>query len=93
MKVFKYRLMGVGIDSVVEMPEGSRIICVDIQGLIITLWALVDPIAQIEKRIFVTIGTGGTVPDRGVYIGTCFQRTPTSMFPNGFVWHIFEVVK
>ncbi len=90
MKVYKYAIPRTA-DSWVEMPEGAKILCVDEQDDLIVIWALVDPKAQKEKRHFSIVGTGWDTRDGLVYIGTVFSRNPATGFPNGFVWHVFEV--
>jgi len=65
-----------------SMPAKARIVSVQMQGEIPTLWAEVNTDAPIEKREFVIYGTGHH-QDGGHYVGT-FQSPP-------FVWHLYEI--
>lgn len=67
-----------------EMPEGARVIAVQSQGDVATMWAIVDPDVPKVQRVFYVVGTGRPLPTTGEfqYIAT-FQLPP-------FVWHIFE---
>lgn len=89
MRVYKYKVEKHKPD--VEMPKGAQILCIDYQDGAPTMWAMVDRDADTETRRFHVIGTGWDVPEGGVYRGTCFEREATTGFPNGFVWHIWEV--
>ena len=89
-KVFKYRLTTP--KTTVEMPAGAEILRIDLQQGVPTIWALVDPdeTASVERR-FDIVGTGWDVPEDSVYRATYFDREGDDLFPNGFVWHVFEV--
>lgn len=66
------------------MPRGARVLTVQLQNGIPTVWAAVDPTAPVEPRPLVVVGTGNLLPnDAGPYIGT-WQADP-------FVFHVFEV--
>ena len=69
----------------VEMPEGAKILTVQMQGQTLCLWALVDVEPELPKqnREIEIIGTGNQIieaPRR--YIAT------TQCGP--WVWHVFE---
>lgn len=82
-KIFKYELPIIGLNQI-QMPVGSKLLCVQMQGDVICLWALVDPDRlNWEVRIMV-IGTGHEVESNLHYIGTVQQLGGT------IVWHIFE---
>lgn len=70
----------------ITMPKGAEMLTVQRQGETACLWAIVDPDADKERRVFEAFGTGQHMhEDMGVsrkYIGT-FQVPP-------FVWHVFE---
>ncbi|MEE9451060.1 MAG: hypothetical protein V3V72_13505 [Ignavibacteriaceae bacterium] len=75
-------------DQKIEMPVNAKILTVQSQDEIPCLWALVDPSAKKEIRLFEVFGTGHPVGyDMGVnrnYIGT-YQ------LQNGaLVFHVFE---
>ena len=69
----------------VQMPVNAKVLHVDIQNSMITLWALVDLSNSIEKRYFSVYGTGFEILKEGCYIGTVKDGT--------FVWHVFEDIR
>ncbi len=82
-QIFKYPLTEP--IQVVQMPAGSQVLCVQVQGLHPTLWALVADNKTKEARKFEVIGTGNHFDYQGkTYIGTVQK--------SGLVWHIFENV-
>ena len=85
MEIWKYKLELMS-SKVIEMPYGAEILCVQMQGQSICLWAKVDPKARVGKREFVVIGTGHAFSDTfvGRYIGTV--QTEGGLF----IWHVFE---
>jgi len=77
----------------VRMPEGAKILTVQIQGETPTLWAEVDTDGVPEERLIEIVGTGNPMAyDMGNvlalevvernYIATIQERV--------FVWHIYE---
>jgi hypothetical protein len=68
----------------IEMPQGARILTVQMQGDTVCLWACVDPNAPQVARRFVALPTGAYAEDisQQSYLGTV-QRS-------GYVWHVFE---
>jgi len=86
--VFKYPLSGVRTE--IELPEGAQVLCVNTQQndaeVSVFLWALVDPDAPPEWRVFEIVGTGialdSTAPE---YLGSL--TLPTSL---PLVLHVFE---
>lgn len=78
--IWKFEL-GFG-KSTIEIPEGAKILTMQDQGGVLHLWAAVNPDADLEKRHFVTVGTGGVINEGLEYIGT-YQES-------AFVWHVFE---
>lgn len=71
-----------------EMPQGARILTVQMQYNEPQLWALVDKMAPREPRLFRLAGTGHPIDDpRLNYIGTI------QMMEGQLVWHIFEIPK
>ena len=68
----------------IAMPEGSRVLAVQMQGENPTLWALVNPRCAIQSRFFRIYGTGHGIPEPpGNYIGTVQDA-------RGLVWHVFN---
>lgn len=73
-----------------DMPQGARVLTVQSQGGQAYLWALVDPGAERDRRVFRTCGTGESLSgDPGEYVGT-FQISPTSSGIASLAFHVFE---
>ena len=88
--IYKYPLE-IGSTSHITMPKYAKILCVQMQHNVPTIWALHhDEAAEpdYETRTFRVVGTGELVPDdynedKAAYIGTVQDGQ--------YVWHIFEV--
>lgn len=73
-----------------EMPKGAEIVTVQIdqKNNHPTIWAIVDPNAELETRYFELFGTGFPIYDD---IGIERKYIGTYQYQNGeFVGHIFE---
>jgi hypothetical protein len=84
-KIFKYEL-NIEDDNSLVLPQGYKILDVQMQWSQLVLWALVDPKENVSMVNIKIYGTGHTVNDNvGDYIGT-FQC-------NGgvVVGHVFEI--
>lgn len=84
-RIFKYKLQ-VNDEVAVALPAGAEILSVQEQHTKLCLWALVDPAADTEQRVFAIVETGesfGYATPNYTYIAT------VQMMP--FVWHVFEV--
>ncbi len=72
------------------LPKGAEVLHFDMQGTMPTLWALVDPEAEIAPRDFFLRGTGHDIPSPEdlplKHIGTCLEDG------GRLVWHLFEVL-
>lgn len=70
----------------IQMPQGAEILVVACQDERPCIWAIVDPVAPVEDRVFQIFGTGHQMSESmGVdrkFLGTAF--CPPS------VWHVFE---
>lgn len=86
-KIFKYNLQTTDI-NLLRIPIGAQILSVKCQNNNIRLWALVDPEAQSEERMFEIFGTGNDVPC-GMEIERKFIDTVLT-WNDSLVWHIFE---
>jgi hypothetical protein len=83
--VYKYELHPD--TSVVSMPEGARILHVDVQDNRPYIWALVDPTLRHVGRKFAVVGTGQQFDATDVvHVGTFL------MYGGDLVWHVFEHV-
>ena len=81
--IWKYPLKVTSAQDI-EMPDGARILSVQMQGEQPCLWAEVDPNQVRERRKFFVAATGGPAPERAQYLGT---------FQNGaFVGHVYESI-
>lgn len=83
MVIYKYQI--TGSDCEIEMPEGSNVLTAHEQNGRICVWAEVDTSKPLEKRRFVTVGTGYESPADGTYIGTAFIYA--------YVMHVYEIKK
>jgi hypothetical protein len=82
--IWKYSLEDAGRQQI-EMPEGARIISVQVQHGIPCLWAIVDPGKPAVRRTFHIIGTGNPFNAAPLaYVGS-FQ-----LLNGKFVGHVFE---
>ncbi len=83
--IHKYKLT-IGDELVVEMPEGARLLDVQVQRGEPCLWALVDTSAPPKKRHLAIRGTGHAADglESVVYVGT-FQ-----LQGGGLIFHLFD---
>jgi hypothetical protein len=86
MKIWKFGCPP-GNTTTRSIPAGARFLSAHVQGGEPTLWFLVDPAAEKEKRRFDVIGTGWDVPENGTYLATVQEDRGVTLL----VWHIFEV--
>ncbi len=83
-QIWKYTLGGH--ETTIGLPAGAKVLTVQIQHDMPTLWVHVDPTNRNEDRVFIGVGTGHTMPDANYrYISTVQDGA-------GFVWHFFEVL-
>ena len=85
MRIWKWTLTVTDMQSL-PIPEGAKLLAVQMQGDVPQLWALVDEKARIVHRKFATYGTGNPMPDGdpGQYVGT-YQ-----ICGGALVFHVFE---
>ena len=84
-RIFKYPLLAL-YKCEIMMPEGAKVICVQIQNDQPVIYALIDDTKPLRNRQFRIVRTGHTIDfDMEGYIGT-FQ-----VLGGGLVFHIFEV--
>ncbi len=73
-------------ETVLDLPEDARVLCVQVQHEVPNLWVLLDPDRPAQRRRFGIAGTGHPIDIAGLpYVGT-FQ-----LFDGGFVGHVFEL--
>lgn len=69
----------------IDLPEGSKVVCVHEQNIVPTIWVEQDLSRDKIEYRFTVIPTGTHFPEVGDHIGTCF------IGPN--VWHVYLKVK
>ena len=70
----------------ISMPLGANILSIQVQRDVPTIWAMVNPNAQLVTRSFRCFGTGHPIPS-GLpleFVGT------VQMFDGELVFHVFE---
>lgn len=65
------------------MPDGAKLLDIQMQHGAPQLWALVDDDTPEVSRELLTYGTGHSVVNPGAYVGT-YQTGP-------YVFHVFEI--
>jgi len=91
--IYKYQIKDPH-DIQFEMPTGAKILTVQIQmGSFVTIWALVDPNADLVIRRFRLIMTGEEIDDIEIddlkYVGTV-QTKHNMIEGQVIVGHLFE---
>lgn len=83
-RILKYPINGTHVTTL-DLPRGSNVIHIDVQGSRYIIWAEVDETQPIEKRRFVGLMTGQSV-DLGM------KHISTLLVDNGnFVIHFYEI--
>jgi hypothetical protein len=86
--IWKFEL--VPLKTELRVPVGAEVLCIGTQDRIpgesgVFLWALCDPDAPVETRVFRTFPTGRNFKsDNLVYVGTAVGVNGTLVF------HVFE---
>ena len=82
-RVYKYPIK-IDDGVLLDMPAGAEVVHVGLQNDVVCLWAIVDPSAEPEPRMFFVVGTGHPIPgEAGRHVGT----VPTH--GGKYVWHVF----
>lgn len=79
--IYKYPLE-IRNCSEIEMPQDAVILSAQVQGSTICIWALVDPEAAPQSRVFSVYGTGHPIETPGLFLST--------VQIGSLVFHIFE---
>jgi hypothetical protein len=82
--IYKYQFR-IADETIVVMPQGAKILSVQMQNGVPTIWAMVVTESKMKERTLRCYGTGhelDTFAIQGTYLAT--------LQINGFVWHIFE---
>ena len=88
MVVYKYPINEFSDYIGMEMPQGAKILTVQMQYDVPCIWALVDPDMPLEQRVFRLAGTGHPIYESLInldYIGT-FQ-----MSRGDLIFHLLEI--
>jgi hypothetical protein len=89
MQIWRFELEADGKQTV-EMPKDANVLCTQMKGDELCLWAEVNPAAPKEKRVFEVFPTGIDLPcDMGVqrkYIGTVQVGSVSGIL----VFHVYE---
>lgn len=82
--IYKYPLVVDGSQDI-RMPEGARILCVQVQRETPCIWAAVDANPHVLRRLRI-LPTGGAFDEEvfGTYVGT-FQLSG-----GDFIGHLFD---
>ncbi len=90
-RILKYQIEISDRHTSIDLAEDAKILTVAMQGLHLSLWALVevDEYTMFPKnpknRLFKVHGTGHEFYG-GTYLGTVFDS-------RNLVWHVFEIIE
>ncbi|MFA6060806.1 MAG: hypothetical protein WC756_21595 [Taibaiella sp.] len=83
-KIFKYKLDVVQNQSI-SIPKNAKILCAQVQGINLNIWAIVNDDDVKEERKISIYGTGHDMTENpGHYIST------VQLNNGAYVFHIFE---
>lgn len=85
--IHKYELPLATGPMDIEMPEGAKILTLQIQGETACMWAQVDTDNEMGTRSFTWAMTGGMVPGDGDHIGTVQHAD------GRLICHLYELTK
>lgn len=84
-RIVKYQLLIID-EHEVAMPEGAKILCVQVQYDQPAIWAIIDDEKPMKNRVFRIVGTGHPIDfDTQNYIGT------VQLLDGNLVFHVFEI--
>jgi len=89
-RVFKYKLALEHDTELIEVPDGSCVVHVGVQGNDVapSLWVLhgINETGETRTRRYRVVGTGMEVDaSQTNYVGTCLYKG------GQLVWHVFEI--
>ena len=90
MVIWKFSLMVIDRQTI-TMPVNAEILSVQMQAGVLCMWAVVDPDAEREQRLFEILGTGHAVPDVGKDVARHHLATVQAR-GGELVWHVFELM-
>lgn len=84
VQIWKFALP-IEDESIIEMPKGAMILCVQVQGDSPCIWAKVSTKAIRASRRLLVVGTGHSFPEgENLYVGS-FQLSGGRL-----VFHVFD---
>jgi hypothetical protein len=86
--IWKYQLQMQGGPQEILMPTGAKVVHVDMQRNLVTLWCECDPGAEMEGRSFRIVPTGGGAGVKAHHLGTAIEERMSGQS----VWHIYEAI-
>jgi hypothetical protein len=92
---WKYQLQMQGGPQEILMPTGAKVVHVDMQRNLVTLWCECDPGAEMEGRSFRIVPTGGVAGVKEHHLGTKEHHLGTAIeerMSGQYVWHIYEAI-
>jgi hypothetical protein len=90
MTIHKFQIFISG-EVLVEMPAGSRLLCVGEQDGKLCIWALVNTKLRIVQHKFRIYGTGEEI-DTAIFENEDSRYIGTVQMKNGLVWHVFDCI-
>ncbi len=72
-------------DQKIAMPKRSRVLCVQMQGVVPCIWAVCESLASYESVTVKVVGTGHEIEaeEAWSYLGTVQQGG------GAYIWHVF----
>lgn len=85
VKIFQYSIPLPPSHFIIEMPQGARLLDVQMQSGEPALWAIIDPDLRRVRRMFVLLGMGHDAGDVAFakYVGTIQMQ--------GRAFHLFDL--
>ncbi len=88
-KIFKYAIKHDEFE--IMMPRGAQILTVQTQKTKAYMWALVDPKAELARRVFRLAVTGHTIDDDNG-TASCRHIGTFQLYGGDIVFHLFEII-
>lgn len=85
MRIWKWTL-DITDRQTISVPEGCKLLTVQMQGEHPQLWAMCDPEAEMADLRIAICGTGNPLPDENAEYVATFQSHGGAL-----VWHVFEL--
>ena len=83
--IWKFALEVTGVPQVFDVPRGAKVVRVAEQNGKVAMWVDVDTKRPVDERTYQIFGTGHTVPEDAIYMGSADMKP--------FVWHVFEAAR